>query len=71
MKNQLTTKMHSEITITLEQEIKYRDRYVWDIIVNVVRKENATKEDIEKWASKYGVSYEDCMKWKKHWFSLM
>lgn len=70
MQDELTARMHSEFTITPEQEIKHRAGCVWDVIVNVVGKGNATREDIENWASKYGVSYEDCMKWKKHWLSL-
>lgn len=53
--------MHSEFIISPETEIKHKAGCVWDIL-----KWDATKEEIEHEASIYGITYEDCMKWKKH-----
>lgn len=62
LQDELTAKMHSEFTISPETEIKHKAGCVWGIL-----KWDATKEEIEHHASLYGITYEDCMKWKKHW----
>lgn len=65
MEEQLTAKMHSEFSITKEQEQKQRAGCVWGVVTF-----DAPKEKIEHWASRYGVTYEECMKWKSYWKNL-
>lgn len=65
MEEQLTAKMHSEFSITKEQEQKHRAGCVWDVVLF-----DAPREKIEHWASRYGVTYEECMKWKSYWKNL-
>ena len=65
MEKQLTAKMHSEFTITKEEEQKHRAGCVWDVVLF-----DAPREKIEHWASRYGVTYEECMKWKSYWKNL-
>ena len=65
MEEQLTAKMHSEFTITKEEEQKQRVGCVWGVVGF-----DAPKEKIEHWASRYGVTYEECLKWKNYWKNL-
>jgi len=65
MEEQLTAKMHSEFSITKEQEQKHRAGCVWGVVGF-----DAPKEKIEHWASRYGVTYEECLKWKNYWKNL-
>lgn len=65
MEEQLTAKMHSEFAISKETELKQRAGCVWDVVCF-----DAPKEKIEHWASRYGVTYEECVKWKSYWQKL-
>lgn len=62
MKEELTTKMHSEFTISKETEIKHRAGCVWNIL-----KKNAPKEQIVEVARDYGITYEAAMKYRDYW----
>ena len=64
-KDELTTAMHSEFKIDAETEIKHRAGCVWCLLDG-----NASRKDIEKWSSKYGVTYEQCMQWKDYYDNL-
>jgi len=68
-KEELTEKMHSEFTVTKDEEIQLRAGCVWRL-----SKYDRTKgdfvwseEEARKEAKKYGISYEDCMKHKEYW----
>lgn len=63
MKEELTTKMHNELTVTKEEEDKLRAGCVWHIWCDG----NSSKEDIEKWSKHYSISYETAMRWKEFW----
>lgn len=62
LKEELTTKMHSEFSVSPETEIKLRCGCVWDDLDG-----NASRAEIEKEASLYGVTYEQCLEWKSYW----
>lgn len=63
MKEELTSKMHSEFTVTKEEEEKLRAGCVW----NVWCDRNSSKEEVEKYAKKYSISYETAIKWRDFW----
>ena len=56
MKDELTTKMHSEFSLNLETETKHT---VWVII-----QQSANREDIERLLTAYGISKDDFNKHK-------
>lgn len=64
LKDEFTTKMHSEFTIDAETEKCLRAGCVWNVL-----KKDAPKEDIEKQAINYGIDYETAMKWRDYWIS--
>ena len=63
MKEELTTKMHREFTITKEDEGKLRAGCVWHVWCD----RKSSKEDIEKYAKMYSISYETAMRWRDYW----
>lgn len=63
MKEELTTKMHGEFTITKEEEGKLRAGCVWHVWCG----RNSSKADIEQYAKMYSISYETAMKWRDYW----
>ena len=63
MKEELTTKMHGEFTITKEDEGKLRAGCVWHVWCD----RNSSKADVEKYAKMYSISYETAMKWRDYW----
>lgn len=65
MQDELTEKMHSEFTIDAETEKKHRAGCVWHQL-----KADATKEEVEERAKRYGIDYETAMKWKDFWLDL-
>ena len=62
MKEELTEKMHSELTVTKAQEVKLRAGCVWNVL-----KKDATKEQIVEQAREYGITYEAAMKHRDYW----
>lgn len=65
MQDELTAKMHSEFTVDHETEKRHRAGCVWQVL-----NKDASKEEIEKFAMRYGIDYETAMKWKDYWLSL-
>lgn len=66
MIDELTEKMHSELSVSEEDEIKLRTGCVWHTWCD----KDSCKEDVEKYAKIYSVSYDDAMKWKDYWLNL-
>lgn len=66
MEDELTTKMHEEFKISREDEIELRAGCVWRTWCN----NESSKEEVEKYAQMYSISYEDAMKWKEYWLNL-
>lgn len=62
MKEELTTKMHNEFSVTKKEELQMKCWCVWD---SPFMPENPKREDIEKICEMYGVSYEDAVRYKK------
>ena len=65
LKEELTTAMHSEFTVSKETDKQLRVGSVWKLVGF-----DAPKEEVEYWASRYGVTYYLCMKWKSYWRNL-
>ena len=65
MKEELTTKMHSEFTIDAETEIKHKAFCVWDSVGI-----DATESEIKTESESYGITPEDALKWKDYFFAL-
>ena len=57
--DELTAEMHSEFTVSKETRIMLKAGCVWESV-----SPKASKEEIEKWASMYGITYADAMKYK-------
>ena len=60
--DELTAEMHSEFTVSKETRIMLKAGCVWESV-----SPKASKEEIEKWASMYGITYADAMKYKESW----
>lgn len=67
MKEELTTKMHSEFTVTKDVEIKHKAGCVIDVAISMNKN---SVEDVTDIASLYGVTYADVIKWKPYWGKL-
>ena len=57
--DELTEKMHSEFSVSREIEISHKAGCVWESV-----SPKASKEEIETWAVRYGITYADAMKYK-------
>ncbi len=66
LEDELTEKMHSEFQISKETDDKLRAGCVW--LFDCDR--NSTKEEIEKSAKSYSISYEIAMKWQDYWVQI-
>lgn len=64
MKEELTTKMHSEFAVSRDIEIRHKVGCVIEIALKMNKK--ATKDVIDI-AKDYGVNSKDLEKWKKYW----
>ena len=64
--DELTEKMHSEFTVSKETRIMLKAGCVWESV-----SPKASKEDIEKWATIYGITYADAMKYKSEWLTAI
>lgn len=62
MKEELTTKMHSEFTVSRETEVCHRAGCVW-LVVDY----DAPKEAVTAAAKDYGITYEAAMKYRDYW----
>lgn len=63
MKEEFTKEMHSELKVSKHDEECLRAGCVWHTWCN----ENSSKEDVEKYAKMYSISYEVAMKYKSYW----
>ena len=63
MKDELTEKMHSEFSVTKESEEQLRAGCIWLAWCD----EDSSREEIEKYAEEYSISYEAAMKWRDFW----
>lgn len=66
MEEELTAKMHSEFKVDATIDKRHRVGCVWRLVGF-----DAPKEEVERWADSYGVSYGECMQWKNYWQKLM
>lgn len=66
MEDELTDKMHDEFTVTKEDEGKLRAGCVWHVWCD----RDFSREEIEKCAAYYSISYETAMKWRNYWLRL-
>lgn len=57
--------LYLDIKLDLETEIKHKAFCVFGILGK-----DGSKEDIERVASYYGITYNDCMRWKDRWVLL-
>ena len=64
--DELTEKMHSEFTVSKETRIMLKAGCVWESV-----SPKASKEEIEKWATIYGITYADAMKYKSEWLTAI
>ena len=64
--DELTEKMHSEFTVSKETRIELQAGCVWESV-----SPKASKEEIEKWATLYGITYADAMKYKSEWLTAI
>ena len=64
--DELTAKMHSEFTVSKETRIMLKAGCVWESV-----SPKASKEEIEKWATLYGITYADAMKYKSEWLTAI
>lgn len=63
MKDELTAKMHSEFTVTKESEEQLKAGCIWLAWCD----KDSSKEEVEKYAKQYSISYEAAMKWRDFW----
>lgn len=66
LREELTSKMHDEFTITKEEDDKLRAGCVWHIECG----RNSSEEEIRKSAKSFSISYETAMKWRDYWLRL-
>ena len=66
MKEELTSKMHDEFTVTKEVEGKLRAGCVWRVWCG----RNSSENEIRRCAESYGISYETAMRWRDFWLRM-
>ena len=59
----MTSKMHSELTVTKEEEGKLRAGCVWHVWCG----RKSSEKEIRRYAKMYGISYETAMRWRDFW----
>ena len=64
--DELTAKMHSEFNVSKETRIELQAGCVWESV-----SPKASKEEIETFASLYGITYADAMKYKSEWLTAI
>ena len=64
--DELTAEMHSEFTVSKETRIMLKAGCVWESV-----SPKASKEEIETFASLYGITYADAMKYKSEWLTAI
>ena len=64
--DELTAEMHSEFTVSKETRIMLKAGCVWESV-----SPKASKEEIETWAVRYGITYADAMKYKSEWLTAI
>ena len=73
LKEELTEKMHSEFTVTKEEEKQLRSGCVWRVSKYDRKKGDFiwTEEEVRKEAKSYCISYKTCMEYKEYWKRLV
>ena len=64
--DELTAKMHSEFNVSKETRIMLKAGCVWESV-----SPKASKEEIETFASLYGITYADAMRYKHEWLTAI
>ena len=64
--DELTEKMHSEFSVSREIGISHKAGCVWESV-----SPKASKEEIETWAVRYGITYAEAMKYKSEWLTAI
>lgn len=67
MKEELTTKMHSEFSVDKNTEIKHK---VGCILEVAIKMNKTSVRDVTEIANRYGLTYDDVQKWKTYWLKL-
>ena len=64
--DELTEKMHSEFSVSRETRIFLKAGCVWESV-----SPKASKKKKKKWATIYGITYADAMKYKSEWLTAI
>ena len=64
MKEELTTKMHSEFSVSREIEVRHKVGTVIEVAIKMNKTDKKSVTDI---ARLYGITYNDILKWKLYW----
>lgn len=64
--DEFTNIMHSELTVTKEEEDQLRAGCVWHVWCD----RSSSKAEIEKYAEMYSISYETAIRWRDYWLKL-
>lgn len=65
LKEELTTKMHSEFNVSMDTEIRHRAGSLWSVIGF-----DSDKATMKKWCISYGLTISQAMKYKVYWQKL-
>ena len=66
MQEELTKEMHSEFSISKEDENKLRAGCVWHVWCG----RNSTRKEIEDAAKQYSISYETAKNYRDYWLRM-
>lgn len=64
MKEELTTKMHSEFSVSKEVDMRHKVGSVIEVALKMNKTDENSVIDIAKL---YGITYNDVLKWKSYW----
>ena len=72
LKEELTAAMHAEFTVSQSTDIKLRAGCVWSSAFFDFEKGKfvINDKDLMARAHSYGITYDDCMKYKDYWASI-
>ena len=67
MKEELTTKMHSEFSIDKKTETKHK---VGSVLEVAIKMNKTSVKDVTEIANRYGLAYDDILEWRNYWSKL-
>lgn len=67
MKEELTTKMHSEFSVDKKTEIKHK---VGSVLEVAIKMNKTSVKDVTEIANRYGLKYDDIQEWRNYWSKL-